>query len=904
MSGDLGTGPEGGHLSGSLQSGPQNPFAGSPSPTAALAGPAGVPAMSAEPGPHAGAADQGRGPFSPGLNRMLTSCFGHMLDNITVARGQGKENRGIAAEAHTIDRHISLGDHISEDTKDGRSMEIIAHEVSHALARGGSGKHVLNQKDDPGETLAYDAGRQFRRFVESGGHGPAPSLRPAVGGQAAVHRYEAGEHADAVDNASELLQKENAAGRTHTTVDKQVQATMKARIQLKNGLWVSPGEITAMMGDFYGAFDKQGKFDPEQAFKAMNEADPKEMGIILKAIQKEKDSVKDVLDKKKDKDGNDLEFKATDPGELENLTKYRNLKTAMVTEAELDPKTHKPVIDPATGKEKMVTKEVTSGYSMLELADRNRSHFSTKDESGADNNMGAYASFHEMAMAAAKRGENDLARAYEASAMHFLTDRFAGGHQFDKDKVLDAAKETKNGVEVLGTGVVRIEHNKYNKEGVEVSNGKDKWDALGDEHWADEKNAPNRRHTAEAVYASYSELQDVIDQKKTPEQVSKDGYAARKQTPQFSDATEKRIENEARNTSWEKLTTEVGPEVVKTAKPFLQRKIINMFGPAGALYVKAQDTEAWLENAAIEGAIKVGKGLGKAGSWLTKTLDEAGQGIKRVGGEAMNFAKETAGQTVDGVKEAGGKALDWAGNTAGQVWDGAKNAGGKAVDFVQNTAGDVASGTKNALGGAWNWLTNTAGGVVDHVVNSPGSTFDYLKEKAGEATSGISSTASKAYDYTTDKIGQAGTGIKNVAGQAYDFTADKLNQAGTGIKNAAGQAYNFTADKISQAGTGIKNAAGQATDFVADKAGQAWGGIRHAAGSGVRWLGEKGNDAIDGVQLGAHQLANYTKEYASQKVQDVKDLGHGIANTAGHAWNSTTSALGSGWNYLRKKTGL
>lgn len=80
----------------------------------------------------------------------------------------------------------------------------------------------------------------------------------------------------------------------------------------------------------------------------------------------------------------------------------------------------------------MVTKEVTSGYSMLELADRNRSHFSKKDESGADNNMGAYASFHEMAMAAAKRGETDLARAYEASAMHFLTDRFAGGHQFDE----------------------------------------------------------------------------------------------------------------------------------------------------------------------------------------------------------------------------------------------------------------------------------------------------------------------------------------------------------------------------------------------------------------------------------------------------------------------------------------
>lgn len=89
----------------------------------------------------AAAGRQDAGPFNPQVNALLSQSFGQPLGDISVARGEGAKNRQISAEAHTIGRHISLGDHIKEDPGDAHSMEVIAHEVSHALAKGGSGQH-------------------------------------------------------------------------------------------------------------------------------------------------------------------------------------------------------------------------------------------------------------------------------------------------------------------------------------------------------------------------------------------------------------------------------------------------------------------------------------------------------------------------------------------------------------------------------------------------------------------------------------------------------------------------------------------------------------------------------------------------------------------------------------------
>ncbi|MFT3754950.1 MAG: DUF4157 domain-containing protein [Pseudoxanthomonas sp.] len=128
------------------------------------------------------AAGAARGPFTGPVNSLLRNCFGHMLDDITVARNEGGKNRGIGAAAHTIGRHISLGDDIKEDMNDPHSMEVITHEVAHALGTPGKQKHVLDRAGDPGEHAAYDAGRSLRSFIQGGGRGPAPQLKPAHGG--------------------------------------------------------------------------------------------------------------------------------------------------------------------------------------------------------------------------------------------------------------------------------------------------------------------------------------------------------------------------------------------------------------------------------------------------------------------------------------------------------------------------------------------------------------------------------------------------------------------------------------------------------------------------------------------------------------------------------------------------
>ena len=90
---------------------------------------------------------------------------------------------------------------------------------------------------------------------------------------------------------------------------------MTDKIKLANGLEVTPGEITAMMGDFYSSFskDEKGKeqLDTKGSWDQLNKADAKEMQKILEAVRKEASDVKDVREGKQDK------FEATDSGKLE-----------------------------------------------------------------------------------------------------------------------------------------------------------------------------------------------------------------------------------------------------------------------------------------------------------------------------------------------------------------------------------------------------------------------------------------------------------------------------------------------------------------------------------------------------------------------------------------------------------
>jgi hypothetical protein len=130
------------------------------------------------------------GPFSPELNTALGAAFDCSLADLSVTRGADHESATIGADAFTYGRKISLSSSISEDTNDPYSMNVIAHEVAHALAGGGAGATLIDHPGDRGEEAADAAGLAFGHFAETSMQGPAPSLRPAFGGAALVHRHE------------------------------------------------------------------------------------------------------------------------------------------------------------------------------------------------------------------------------------------------------------------------------------------------------------------------------------------------------------------------------------------------------------------------------------------------------------------------------------------------------------------------------------------------------------------------------------------------------------------------------------------------------------------------------------------------------------------------------------------
>ena len=130
-----------------------------------------------------------QGPFaSEWLNDALSAAFGEDLTEVEATFNARAENEAIGAEAHTKGTSMSFGVGVKEDPKDAESLETIAHETSHALAKGGSGQTKLDAPGDQGEQTANDAGKRFSSWVRSGMQGAAPSLRPAAGGKAEIHR--------------------------------------------------------------------------------------------------------------------------------------------------------------------------------------------------------------------------------------------------------------------------------------------------------------------------------------------------------------------------------------------------------------------------------------------------------------------------------------------------------------------------------------------------------------------------------------------------------------------------------------------------------------------------------------------------------------------------------------------
>ncbi|MCA9680434.1 MAG: hypothetical protein KC464_35720, partial [Myxococcales bacterium] len=594
---------------------------------------------------------------------------------------------------------------------------------------------------------------------------------------ARIHRFEAGEHADAVDGA---VARARASG---MDVDDGMAGRMQQGIRLTNGRTVSPGEITAMMGDFYGAYttgpDGREHFDPAAAFEAMDNADPEEMDQILAHVRQEQAGVTDAIEHHGGEG-----FEPSAPADLESITQGRHLHTEGGT---------------------------TTGYSFLELAERNTNHFSTESEEGTDNNMGAYGAFHQMAMQQAQRAqelppgpEHDeavrRARAMEASSQHFMTDRFAGGHQFDKQQLMDNNSTDDhmlpgaNWADAKEANIrASVVHNEMNRDGVDVHNpnvdGGIPWHAAGDGEWATAGNEDNRTHTARGVVASYAEVDSILQGDSTAADHADPTATAHQYVPDFDPEVNDRAQQRA-------LDVDAGDIVEAEASqlPVIPQVVQRI----GRNIVHSVEDSS------------VGQAVGGAWDWLG----------------------EQAGNAVDAVESGASRAWDATTDTAGRVWDATTDTAGRAWDA-----------TTDAASRAWDATTDTAGRAWDATTDTAGRAWDATTDTASRAWDATSEGASRAWDWTTEHASDAAATVQNGASRAWDATTSAASSAASTVQDGASRAWDATT-----------SAASSAASTVQEGASQAWGATRRgasaaadAASAGASWVGDQASSVFHGL---------------------------------------------------------
>jgi hypothetical protein len=684
------------------------------------------------------------GPFAPAVNSALTSSFDLPLDGISVERGAGETSRALDAHAYTIGTTISLGDRVREDVDDPFSMEVIAHEVAHALAGGGSGATAIDRgKDDAGEVAAHAASGAFRDYVATGRTGAAPRLRPAYGGEATIHRFEAGEHADAVDHMKDNIDPKK--------LDPAVAKMMEQEIHMPNGATLTQGQITAMMGDFYGAYDKNGKFDPMASFEAMQKAPREEMEALQAKIVDEQTSVTA-------KKGGTGDFKGTANADFESLTNDRHL-----------------TIDPVTG--------TTTGYSYMDLAKKNTNHFNKEDETDTNGNAGSYAVLHAEAMKEAQKAADlpageakDKAReralALEASSQHFMTDRFSAGHQFDKEQLVNANGGEQDDEANLRS---RVMHDIYNEGGPEgpdgepghgtsVHNGKgEDWKAMGDEHWADDDNKKNREKAAEATQGSYGDINAILKGEKKQDDIDPmAGFHAT--APAWDPDLNAKIQQDGKDLGLaEMLWKEKGQALLLPAmgETALKKKLHEV-----------QDSETWKD---------VKQGASDAWDWTKGAAKTVGDGAsdawdytKQKGGELLDWGQQAAQPTIDAVSNGANQAWDWTKGAANTIATGA----GNAWDATKSTATDAYNTVAPVVSNAYDTVATGVSDAYHTVAPVVSNAYDTVATGASNAYDTVATGASNAYDTVATGASNAWGATKQVAGAASDAVSDGVSYVG------------------------------------------------------------------------------------------------------------------------------
>lgn len=159
------------------------------------------------------------GPMTNDLvNTALAGTFGQDISRIS-ARVDDAANQALGAKGFTQNSDMAFRSDMNvEDATDKEAMELVGHEVAHALAGGGTSQNAVDQENDPGEAIAQRQGEQFADYMASGMRGPAPRLSAAVGGKAKRHRMSDD------DSDSDGPEQDAPERQTETTVETDYDA--------------------------------------------------------------------------------------------------------------------------------------------------------------------------------------------------------------------------------------------------------------------------------------------------------------------------------------------------------------------------------------------------------------------------------------------------------------------------------------------------------------------------------------------------------------------------------------------------------------------------------------------------------------------------------------------------------
>jgi hypothetical protein len=199
--------------------------------------------------------------------------------------------------------------------------------------------------------------------------------------------------------------------------------------------------------------------------------------------------------------------------------------------------------------------------------------------------------------------------------MHYLTDRHAAGHSFEKGGVLEAARDeswTARRSDKIANLMLKTVHDDYNESGIPVHDAAgESWTAYGDGHWNDAANRENRVRTATSVTTSWGELADINACEMPVEYSPFPDFAAHDTVPQWDPARQADAEARAREAT-----------------------------PAGALWNVRGEAPDMLGMWAGQGADWLGEKADTAGSWFSDNVVDPVRSVPDRVGDWFGSAEE------------------------------------------------------------------------------------------------------------------------------------------------------------------------------------------------------------------------------------------------------------------------